>query len=70
MKDPEAATKLLEEVEFQVADQDVSGKISAENEQLKVKMLDLHCDVLLNRCSSWISIITRNCGRDQFSCCF
>lgn len=52
MKDPEAATKLLEEVEFQVADQEVSGKITAENEQLKVKMLDLYCDVLLNRCCS------------------
>ncbi|MCD7469622.1 hypothetical protein HAX54_008764, partial [Datura stramonium] len=36
MKDPEAATKLLEEVEFQVADQEVSGKLTAENEQLKV----------------------------------
>ncbi|KAH0739823.1 hypothetical protein KY290_038528 [Solanum tuberosum] len=36
MKDPEAATKLLEKVEFQVADQEVSGKITAENEQLKV----------------------------------
>ncbi|KAK4341617.1 hypothetical protein RND71_040118 [Anisodus tanguticus] len=36
MKDPEAATKLLEEVESQVADQVVSGKITTENEQLKV----------------------------------
>ncbi|TMW94733.1 hypothetical protein EJD97_009863 [Solanum chilense] len=41
MKDPEAATKLLEEVEFQVADQDVSGKITAENEQLKVLVSSL-----------------------------
>ncbi|KAK4356924.1 hypothetical protein RND71_022534 [Anisodus tanguticus] len=36
MKDPEAATKLLEEVQSQVADQEVSGKITAENEQFKV----------------------------------
>ncbi|CAN4120664.1 unnamed protein product [Withania somnifera] len=35
-KDPEAATKLLEEVEFQVADHAVGGKITAENEKLKV----------------------------------
>nr|XP_016475493.1 PREDICTED: myosin-7-like [Nicotiana tabacum] len=36
LKDPEAATKLLEEVEFQVIDQEVTGKFTAENEQLKV----------------------------------
>lgn len=45
MKDPEAAAKLLDDVEVKVADQDVSGKIAAENEQLKVTMLDLTCDV-------------------------
>ncbi|OIT26248.1 PREDICTED: myosin-7-like [Nicotiana attenuata] len=36
LKDPEASTKLLEEVEFQVVDQEVTGKLTAENEQLKV----------------------------------
>ncbi|KAF3652096.1 Myosin-7 [Capsicum annuum] len=36
LKDPEAATKLLEEVEFRAADQEMSGKLTAENEQLKV----------------------------------
>nr|XP_009777684.1 PREDICTED: myosin-7-like isoform X3 [Nicotiana sylvestris] len=36
LKDPEAATKLLEEVEFQVVNQEVTGKLTAENEQLKV----------------------------------
>lgn len=33
---------MLEEVEFQVIDQEVTGKFTAENEQLKVRMLDLN----------------------------